>query len=99
MSPAEVDRVPWWQRRMYIDGLNEEFAPPSEAEDGSDAKRAEPRSYRDTTPEPETRVLTPEEEERVKRQHERYMKAAPVPGFGAADSSALEAAGFQVRKV
>jgi hypothetical protein len=94
---------------MYIDGLNEEFAPPSEAEDGSDAKRAEiesglspdsmPRSYRDTTPEPETRVLTPEEEERVKRQHERYMKAAPVPGFGAADSSALEAAGFQVRKV
>lgn len=86
---------------MYIDGLNEEFAPPSEAEDGSDAKRAEPRSYRDSTPEPtfesSAGPLSPEEEERVRRQHERYMRNAPVPGYGAADSSALEAAGFQVR--
>lgn len=77
---------------MYIEGMNEEFAPPDE-----DGEPAEPRSYRDTTPEPETRVLTAEEEERVKRQHERYMRNAPVPGYGAADSSALEAAGFQVR--
>jgi hypothetical protein len=80
---------------MYIQGMNEEFAPPDE----DYSEPAEPRSYRDTTPEPETRVLSPEEEDRVKRQHERYMKSAPVPGYGAADSSALEAAGFKVRTV
>lgn len=87
---------------MYIDGMNEEFAPQAEQEEPQfrgPGDTPEPRSYRDSIPEQETRVLTPEEEERVKRQHEHYMKSAPVPGYGAADSSALEAAGFKVRTV
>lgn len=24
-SPAEVDAMPWWERRMFIEVLNEEF--------------------------------------------------------------------------
>lgn len=30
MSIAEVDALPWWQRRMYIECMNEEFVPPEE---------------------------------------------------------------------
>lgn len=28
MSVEEVDALPWWQRRLYVEGLEEEFAPP-----------------------------------------------------------------------
>lgn len=27
MTPAEWDALPWWQQRMYVEGLNAEFGP------------------------------------------------------------------------
>jgi hypothetical protein len=86
---------------MYIEGMNEEFRPPEERPpedarrflDGPGPNAAAAYS------EPPVRVLTEEEEERVRRQSERFKEAAPVPGFGQPSTDALEARGFQVRKV
>lgn len=34
-TPKEVDAMPWWERRMWIEKINEEFAPPESGPAGS----------------------------------------------------------------
>lgn len=29
-TPEEVDQMTWMERRMFVEGLNQEFAPPEE---------------------------------------------------------------------
>lgn len=85
---------------MFVECMNVEFAPPEEA--AGDAyghpvdRPPEPEATAPPAP-PDVRVLSPEEEERVKRQSERFRKAAPVPGFGQPSQEALSEAGFAVR--
>ena len=31
-TPEQVDALPWWQVRMFLEGLNEEFRDPDEPE-------------------------------------------------------------------
>lgn len=33
-TTEEVDALPWWKLRMYVEGLNQEFSPPED--DGGD---------------------------------------------------------------
>jgi hypothetical protein len=88
---------------MHIDGLNEEFKTPDNAASGTVAPAhatGEGGEVGEPMPSLEDRpvnVLDPETEARVKANHERFMKAAPVPKQLSGD--ALEAQGFTVRKI
>lgn len=79
--------------------MNVEFAPPDDTSGEYPSGPVEYHSEPSWSHEESTNVLDPETEARVKAQHERYMKAAPVPGGGAVDARALEEQGFTVRVV
>jgi hypothetical protein len=34
VGAAEYDAMPWWERMLYLDGLNEELAPEADEEVG-----------------------------------------------------------------
>lgn len=84
-----------------MEQLNEEFKPldtkPVPPGEPLTAPVEYPTEPAETDEYPASNVLDPETEARVKANHERYMKAAPVPGQLSAD--ALEAQGFTVRRV
>lgn len=35
MTPAEWDALPWWQQRMYVEGLNHEFDSKADSQPGA----------------------------------------------------------------